>query len=314
MEGTWIFLSHSSKDIAIIRKIRNEFEAAGKNPLAFHLKCLSTDTAEGRKELLSLIHREIDAREWFVFCESENSRQSDYVRDEQAYVIESGKKKIFSLDLNCSFEAIQERIQEIIRLTKVYISCCADDLAIAQSICFQLEQHDFEVILEVDNVRERDLPDTYFAIFLVSEVYLSSEKSKELLANSSAKQQIVFSMVDYPVLVPAKKVYYVSTDIREEDWQQLTEFLVEVEATHAKGCKTHFSARIQDAQLLLEERLNIKGRFHTEAPILVHRFGAMDDYCEGWKYPCCGVTLVTGDRAPGLQHITGCHRSLSDKT
>ena len=48
--GCWIFLSHSSKDIDKVRLIRNEFEKMGHYPLAFHLRCLSTDTEEGRKE------------------------------------------------------------------------------------------------------------------------------------------------------------------------------------------------------------------------------------------------------------------------
>lgn len=68
--GCWIFLSHSSYDIEKVRIVRNEFERLGHNPLAFQLKCLSTDTEEGRYELDSLIKREIDARGWFVFCES----------------------------------------------------------------------------------------------------------------------------------------------------------------------------------------------------------------------------------------------------
>lgn len=38
--GCYIFLSHSSKDIKIVRKIRNEFEFLGHNPIAFHLRCL----------------------------------------------------------------------------------------------------------------------------------------------------------------------------------------------------------------------------------------------------------------------------------
>lgn len=69
--GCWIFLSHSSKDIDKVRLIRNEFEKMEHNPLAFHLRCLSADTEEGRKELDSLIKREIDAREWFVFARAQ---------------------------------------------------------------------------------------------------------------------------------------------------------------------------------------------------------------------------------------------------
>ncbi len=55
--GCWIFLSHSSHDIEKVHLVRNEFERLGHNPLAFHLKCLSTDTEEGQHELDSLITR-----------------------------------------------------------------------------------------------------------------------------------------------------------------------------------------------------------------------------------------------------------------
>ena len=58
-KGCWIFISHSSADIKKIRIIRNEFEKYGQNPLAFHLKCLSTDTDAGCIELENLIKREI---------------------------------------------------------------------------------------------------------------------------------------------------------------------------------------------------------------------------------------------------------------
>ena len=65
-----------------------------QNPLAFHLKCLKTDTVEGRQELEGLIKREIDSRDWFVFCESDAAKKSQYVNMEKEYIIKSGKKKI----------------------------------------------------------------------------------------------------------------------------------------------------------------------------------------------------------------------------
>ena len=92
--GCWIFLSHSSKDIDKVRIIRNEFEKYSHNPLAFHLRCLNADTPEGKLELDNLIKREIDSREWFVFCESDAARKSQYVNMEKEYIIKSGKKKI----------------------------------------------------------------------------------------------------------------------------------------------------------------------------------------------------------------------------
>ena len=40
--------------------MRNEFERLGHNPLAFHLKCLTDKTEDGKIELFDLINREIE--------------------------------------------------------------------------------------------------------------------------------------------------------------------------------------------------------------------------------------------------------------
>ena len=60
--GAWIFLSHSSKDIAKVREIRNELERHGHNPVLFFLKCMENTDADDRL-LWELIEREIKARE-----------------------------------------------------------------------------------------------------------------------------------------------------------------------------------------------------------------------------------------------------------
>ena len=75
--GAWIFVSHSSKDWDKVRQIRNFLEENGHNPLLFHLKCLSNET-----EINDLLKREIDARNWFVLCDSEHARTSPYVSTE----------------------------------------------------------------------------------------------------------------------------------------------------------------------------------------------------------------------------------------
>ena len=73
-KGGYIFLSHSHDDIEKVRKIRNALEKDGFEPLCFYLKCLEDDD-----EIADLIKREIDAREWFVFVDSENARKSRWV-------------------------------------------------------------------------------------------------------------------------------------------------------------------------------------------------------------------------------------------
>ena len=70
-EGGWVFISHSHQDIAKVRYIRNRLEQRGFEPLLFFLKCLSDED-----EIEGLIKREISEREWFIYADSDNSRNS----------------------------------------------------------------------------------------------------------------------------------------------------------------------------------------------------------------------------------------------
>ena len=77
----WIFLSHSNKDFAKVRLIRNYLEERSCRPLMFYLKCLSNDD-----EIDDLIKREIDCRTRFIICDSENSQASKWVQSEVKYI------------------------------------------------------------------------------------------------------------------------------------------------------------------------------------------------------------------------------------
>lgn len=154
--GCWIFLSHSSHDIEKVRIVRNEFERLGHNPLAFHLKCLSTDTEEGRHELDSLIKREIDAREWFVFCESPEAAQSPYVRDEHAYIIDSGKEKVWTIDMTADIDVILNQVKKICADIEVFISYAHRDREIIQPLISALVKKDYSVWTPEDNLTVGD--------------------------------------------------------------------------------------------------------------------------------------------------------------
>ena len=61
-----------------MRRIRNELERRGHNPLLFFLKCLEADDAW----LPELIGDEIKAREWFILCDSPHAKNSGWVQQE----------------------------------------------------------------------------------------------------------------------------------------------------------------------------------------------------------------------------------------
>lgn len=150
--GCWIFLSHSSHDIEKVRMVRNEFERLGYNPLAFHLKCLSTDTEEGRYELDSLIKCEIDAREWFVFCESPAAAKSPYVRDEHAYIIKSGKDKVWTIDMTADIDLILDKVRTICADIEVFVAYARCDKAIIRPLVNALVKKDYSVWTPEDNL------------------------------------------------------------------------------------------------------------------------------------------------------------------
>ena len=113
-DGGWIFISHSHLDIDIVRRIRNKLEDRGFEPLMFFLKCLNDDN-----EIESLIKREINEREWFIYVESDNAANSRWVKSEREYIAQLSGKKVFTIDINGD---ITQQIENITRQLIVFIS------------------------------------------------------------------------------------------------------------------------------------------------------------------------------------------------
>jgi hypothetical protein len=155
--GSWIFLSHSSHDIEKVRMVRNEFERLGHNPLAFHLKCLSDKTEKDKQELLSLIKREIDARQWFVFCESPAAKESPYVKFERDYINDSGKDKIWSLDMTQENDKIKKLVETISTDIEVFISYLHSDAELIQPLIKALVEKDYSVWTPETKLKSGDL-------------------------------------------------------------------------------------------------------------------------------------------------------------
>jgi len=151
--GCWIFLSHASKDISKVRMIRNEFEKMGQNPLAFHLKCMDNQYVETEEELWKLIYREIDAREWFVYCKSPAAEGNDNVLRERNYIEKSGKNKIWEIDITEEWEKILEKIYKICTDLEVFISYSHHDQTVADVLRKLLVKKDYSVWMPVHNVK-----------------------------------------------------------------------------------------------------------------------------------------------------------------
>ena len=145
-KGGYIFLSHSHEDIEKVREIRNSLEKDGFEPLCFYLKCLDDDS-----EIEDLIKREIDAREWFIFVNSDNSRRSKWVTLEREYITKTDSKKIITVDLD-NEESIADAIHKISHNLRVFISYSDRDAHLARRIKNRLQEKDYLVFFAPDSL------------------------------------------------------------------------------------------------------------------------------------------------------------------
>lgn len=131
---SWVFLSHSNEDYERVTFVRNTLEKYHKRPIMFFLKCMTN-----KKELDPLLKREIDAREEFILCDSENARKSDYVQEEVEY-IKFKQRKYQTINLNASDEDIEEALREYVDRDKVFISYSQVDDDLAKGIGGRLKK------------------------------------------------------------------------------------------------------------------------------------------------------------------------------
>lgn len=115
--GAWVFVSHSNTDIAGVRAVRDELERMGHYPLLFFLKCISADD-----ELDGLIKREIEARNFFLFCDSPSARESAWVRREVEHIQSLPHRVWRKVDLEADAVAQLRAIRELSENATVFLS------------------------------------------------------------------------------------------------------------------------------------------------------------------------------------------------
>ncbi|MDX4069885.1 toll/interleukin-1 receptor domain-containing protein [Aliarcobacter skirrowii] len=93
----WVFLSHSSKDYESVKLVRNYLEDNGFSALMFYLKCLEDKDKEDFVQ--NIIKWEIESRNIFVLCNSEEAKSSNWVREEFKYVKTLKNKIIKEIDM-----------------------------------------------------------------------------------------------------------------------------------------------------------------------------------------------------------------------
>lgn len=156
-DGVWIFVSHSNLDLTKVRQIRDALENDGHNPLLFFLKGLQKNDAR----LPQLIRDEIEARTWFVLCESVHSRTSPWVQEEVAIVKSTKPQETFvKIDLAKDLEVKQDgdvfpfirKLRPLLKRATVFLSHAVSDKIIAGQIYDALIEQDYRVFLDINSI------------------------------------------------------------------------------------------------------------------------------------------------------------------
>lgn len=136
----YIFISHSYKDKKAVHEIRNYLEAYNFDALCFFLKCLNDDS----EELDSLIKREIDAREWFLYVDSENARNAKWVKNELDHIRSKPNRRILKVDLE-NKELVENVLNLMMRNLRIFVSYAYSDRDTAKRICDKLREKGYLV-------------------------------------------------------------------------------------------------------------------------------------------------------------------------
>ena len=115
----YVFLSHSRRDYEKVRVVRDLLEDEGFRPLMFFLKCLEKKEYEELTKIL--ITEEIDNRQRFFLCNSENAKESDWVKFEVKHIKES-KRPYEIVDLDWPIEKIKEAMKRFRIRSTVFLS------------------------------------------------------------------------------------------------------------------------------------------------------------------------------------------------
>lgn len=244
---SWVFISHSNRDYDRVAFVRNLLEKYHKRPIMFFLKCIEQD-----KELDSLLKREIDARDQFILCESENAQSSDWVQAEVDYI--KSKRRVYqTVHLNDPDEWIEKIIRTFISRSRVFLTYSHSDERFAKEVETLLTERGFQtwanwkdlspgasftkILSEgLDKAAEEG-----YQLLLLSERFMSSkgcESEVSEFINKGARQWIIPVRIDdAPLtaemerLLAGKRIGTVSpwkTD-REKAFE-VVEFLVDCDA------------------------------------------------------------------------------------
>lgn len=144
-DPSWVFVSHSSHDIDAVRVVRNYLEEQGGAPLLFHLVSLTEP-----EEFWPLIEREIEARNFFLYCESAAARESEWVQRERETVERLQERRVIrkeSIRVD-SGDIHLRKLDEFLAKTRVFPSSSRRDRDVVEPFLHELNRVGFQVFSE----------------------------------------------------------------------------------------------------------------------------------------------------------------------
>lgn len=146
--GAWIFVSHSLQDFKKVRLVRNALEELGHFPLLFYLRCLHDDA-----EVDSLIRREIEARNFFLICDSPSARASRWVQDEARIIDSRPRRLVARIELDWPWDQQLEVVERVASRVNVFISSTQSDAPTADFLAKELEAADYSLLGRASDIR-----------------------------------------------------------------------------------------------------------------------------------------------------------------
>jgi hypothetical protein len=147
----WIFVSHSTRDLEKVREVRNALEKEGAEPILFFLKCLSD-----HDELDDLIKREIEARYFFLLCDSASAQKSKWVQDEIDHVKSLQGRKIEKIDLDSDWQSQLAGIKNLLSNATAFFSYSHADRSVVDQVHTALVARDFATWHDVHDLSPGD--------------------------------------------------------------------------------------------------------------------------------------------------------------
>lgn len=154
LSGGWVFVSHSTKDVAAVYRVRDALERTGHHPLLFFLRCVREED-----ELDTLITREIEARNFFLYCDSPNARASRWVQRELEYIRGLPNRVVHVVNLADDFALQLRALRKLSRAQTVFLSYAHVDESRVMGIATFLSRAEYRGVLQSDIAPANNLGD-----------------------------------------------------------------------------------------------------------------------------------------------------------